>query len=84
MIFIPCVVGISHNEVEDMTPEWSTAGGQVLLRAILELATTASGLLRGRVVTDRLIGECYSVAGTVRWCHMPVDDFRSDLPQIVG
>jgi N-carbamoyl-L-amino-acid hydrolase len=41
MIFIPCVDGISHNEVEDVTPEWSTAGGQVLLGAILELATTA-------------------------------------------
>ena len=41
MIFIPCVVGISHNEVEDVTPEWSTAGGQVLLGAILKLATTA-------------------------------------------
>ncbi len=31
MIFIPCIDGISHNEVEDAKPEWITAGGQVLL-----------------------------------------------------
>ncbi len=38
MIFIPCVDGISHNEVEDAKPEWVTAGGDVLLRAVLEKA----------------------------------------------
>jgi len=38
MIFIPCVDGISHNEIEDAKPEWVTAGGQVLLGAMLELA----------------------------------------------
>ncbi len=38
MIFIPCIDGISHNEVEDAKPEWITAGGQVLLGAILEMA----------------------------------------------
>jgi N-carbamoyl-L-amino-acid hydrolase len=41
MIFIPCVDGISHNEAEDISTEWSTAGGQVLLGALLELAMTA-------------------------------------------
>jgi N-carbamoyl-L-amino-acid hydrolase len=43
MIFIPCVDGISHNEIEDIKPEWSTAGGQVLLDAMLEIAGPASG-----------------------------------------
>jgi beta-ureidopropionase / N-carbamoyl-L-amino-acid hydrolase len=38
MIFIPCIDGISHNEVEDVKPEWITAGADVLLRAILEKA----------------------------------------------
>jgi N-carbamoyl-L-amino-acid hydrolase len=38
MIFIPCVDGISHNEIEDAKPEWVSAGGEVLLRAILEKA----------------------------------------------
>ena len=42
MIFIPCVDGISHNEVEDAKPEWVTAGGQVLLRAVLEKAGHAN------------------------------------------
>ena len=36
MIFIPCVDGISHNEVEDIKPEWATAGANVMLQAILE------------------------------------------------
>lgn len=38
MIFIPCVDGISHNEVEDAKPEWITAGANVLLFAMLEKA----------------------------------------------
>ena len=36
MIFIPCVDGISHNEVEDAKPEWVTAGCDVLLHAVLD------------------------------------------------
>ncbi|RED50789.1 Zn-dependent hydrolase [Aestuariispira insulae] len=38
MIFIPCVDGISHNEIEDATPEWVEAGGQVLLQAMIAKA----------------------------------------------
>jgi N-carbamoyl-L-amino-acid hydrolase len=38
MVFVPCVDGISHNEIEDAKPEWITAGGNVLLRAIVEKA----------------------------------------------
>jgi len=43
MIFIPCIDGISHNEVEDAKPEWITAGGQVLLGAVLDMAGVRSG-----------------------------------------
>jgi N-carbamoyl-L-amino-acid hydrolase len=42
MVFVPCVDGISHNEIEDAKPEWITAGGQVLLRAVLEKAGQAN------------------------------------------
>ena len=38
MIFIPCKDGISHNEIEDAKPEHVTAGANVLLQAMLELA----------------------------------------------
>jgi len=38
MIFIPCIDGISHNEVEDAKPAWVTAGADVLLHAVLEKA----------------------------------------------
>ncbi len=38
MIFVPCKDGISHNEIEDATPEDIAAGGNVLLHAILERA----------------------------------------------
>jgi len=41
MIFTPCVDGISHNEVEDIKPEWSTAGANVLMHAVLEKAEIA-------------------------------------------
>jgi len=38
MIFIPCVDGISHNEAEDISAEWATAGANVLVNALLETA----------------------------------------------
>lgn len=38
MIFTPCVDGISHNEAEDMKPEWAAAGANVLIHAALEKA----------------------------------------------
>ena len=38
MIFVPCVGGISHNEIEDASPDDLTAGCAVLLNAILETA----------------------------------------------
>ncbi|KVM92573.1 Zn-dependent hydrolase [Burkholderia stagnalis] len=38
MVFVPCVDGISHNEIEDATPEWIEAGANVLLHAILSRA----------------------------------------------
>ena len=38
MIFTPCVDGISHNEAEDISMEWATAGANVLLHAVLEKA----------------------------------------------
>jgi len=38
MIFVPCVGGISHNEIEDAKPDDLTAGCAVLLNAVLESA----------------------------------------------
>ena len=38
MIMCPCVDGLSHNEAEDITKEWSTAGAEVLFHAVLEAA----------------------------------------------
>ncbi|NKB54775.1 MAG: hydantoinase/carbamoylase family amidase [Alphaproteobacteria bacterium] len=38
MIFVPCEDGISHNEIENATPEDIAAGCQVLLHAILDRA----------------------------------------------
>jgi N-carbamoyl-L-amino-acid hydrolase len=42
MIFVPCIDGISHNEVEDAKPEWIEAGCNVLLRAAVETADAMS------------------------------------------
>ncbi len=38
MIFVPCKDGISHNELEDATPEDCAAGANVLLHTVLSLA----------------------------------------------
>ena len=38
MIMCPCVDGLSHNEAEEITPQWAEAGANVLLRAALAAA----------------------------------------------
>lgn len=38
MIMCPCKGGLSHNEAEDITPDWARAGVDVLLHAVLEAA----------------------------------------------
>ncbi len=38
MVMCPCKDGLSHNEAEDITKEWSTAGAEVLFHAVLETA----------------------------------------------
>jgi N-carbamoyl-L-amino-acid hydrolase len=38
MIFCPCVDGLSHNEAEEITPEWAEKGTNVLLHAALATA----------------------------------------------
>ncbi len=38
MLFCPCHDGISHNEAESITPEWATAGLEVLADAVLAAA----------------------------------------------
>lgn len=35
MIFIPCEKGISHNEAENILPEWSAKGANVLLNTVV-------------------------------------------------
>jgi len=35
MIFIPCEKGISHNEAENITPQWAERGANVLLNTLL-------------------------------------------------
>ena len=38
MVMCPCVDGLSHNEDEDIKPEWATAGADVLFHAVVETA----------------------------------------------
>jgi len=38
MVMCPCVDGLSHNEGEDISKEWSTAGAEVLFHAVVETA----------------------------------------------
>ena len=38
MVMCPCVDGLSHNEAEDISKEWATAGAEVLFHAVVETA----------------------------------------------
>ncbi|MGB2319016.1 MAG: Zn-dependent hydrolase [Candidatus Puniceispirillum sp.] len=38
MVMCPCVGGLSHNEAEEISQEWATAGTDVLFHAVLEAA----------------------------------------------
>jgi N-carbamoyl-L-amino-acid hydrolase len=38
MVFVPCKDGISHNEIEDASPDDLAAGCNVLMRAMLAQA----------------------------------------------
>ena len=38
MVMCPCVDGLSHNEAEEIFPEWAAAGADVLLHAVVETA----------------------------------------------
>jgi N-carbamoyl-L-amino-acid hydrolase len=42
MIMCPCVDGLSHNEAEEISPEWAAAGTDVLLHAVLDVAEVVS------------------------------------------
>lgn len=41
MVMCPCVDGLSHNEAEEISVEWATAGGNVLFQAVIESAGIA-------------------------------------------
>ncbi|GAB4359267.1 MAG: Zn-dependent hydrolase [Oricola sp.] len=38
MVMCPCVDGLSHNEAEEIYPEWARAGADVLFHAVVETA----------------------------------------------
>ena len=38
MVMCPCVGGLSHNEAEEITQKWASAGADVLLHSVLESA----------------------------------------------
>ena len=46
MIFVPCIGGIGHNEIEDRSPKWTAAGGNVLLQAMLAKANELPEVFR--------------------------------------
>jgi len=38
MVMCPCLGGPSHNEAEEISKEWATAGADVLFHAVVETA----------------------------------------------
>jgi len=41
MVMCPCVDGLSHNEAEEISPEWAEKGANVLFHAVVETAGIA-------------------------------------------
>ena len=41
MVMCPCVDGLSHNEAEEISKNWATAGADVLMHAVVETAEIA-------------------------------------------
>jgi N-carbamoyl-L-amino-acid hydrolase len=48
---LPCIGGISHNEIEDAKPEWIEAGGNVLFRAMLAKANELPEVFKSNATT---------------------------------
>ncbi|HEY9239968.1 MAG TPA: Zn-dependent hydrolase [Burkholderiaceae bacterium] len=46
MVFVPCIGGISHNEIEDAKPEWIEAGANVLFQAMVAKANELPEVFR--------------------------------------
>ena len=42
MVMCPCVDGLSHNEAEEISRDWASAGANVLLHAVMETAEIIS------------------------------------------
>ena len=42
MVMCPCVDGLSHNEAEEISPEWAARGTDVLFHAVVETAQIVS------------------------------------------
>ena len=42
MVMCPCVDGLSHNEAEEISKEWASAGADVLFHAVVETAEIVS------------------------------------------
>ena len=83
MLFIPCVDGVSHAEHERITPEWATAGAQVLLvgfpdteRSAYDAALTGWGAIA--VPAAAVIGTLRAAAGDLLEDVRTFDVFRSE------
>ncbi|MGI9370184.1 MAG: Zn-dependent hydrolase [Ruegeria sp.] len=43
MVMCPCVDGLSHNEAEEISKDWASAGAEVLFHAVVETAEIVEG-----------------------------------------
>jgi hypothetical protein len=67
MVFVPCVGGISHNEIEDAKPADLTAGCSGLLNALLEPANATSPGEKNRRRAQPTGGEVHLRGNTKGW-----------------
>lgn len=69
MVLVPCVDGISHNEIEDATQEWIEAGANVLLHGHAR-ARAGTGFVRLLVFLVRYRPNYYIRIPDEFVCHL--------------
>ncbi len=63
MVMCPCVGGLSHNEAEEISPEWAAAGTDVLFHAAVETAGVISVTLTLSTIASVLCFVFATIAG---------------------
>jgi hypothetical protein len=79
MIFVPCVGGINHNEIEDAKPDDLTAGCNVLLNAVPDLGSASRRALPAVAPRVHEDAEAQATASVVEYTQLSESCVRRSI-----